>query len=368
MSEPGFEQDIAPAFDFTAASNAAEQAALGEELPVDRPNDEPRIPPDPEATELQEQAAETADDGPQQPPQPERPRDEQGRFLPNEPDGPFLGTYRTREDAERGMAEKDRYINELREQNRRFEEFMAQQQAEAQRPRTPANFDDLVEERPAYAAQLAYQAGDQMAFARAAEVWEEMAPGAPALYLQQMQMQQQMQQFAQTVQAQTQPLHEQREQQAWEGAVRQFTQQNPGFNEISDQEMISAAERNPIVGAILQNGDTPSRLQALNTLYLDALHARGAIQSAVQDVARTQAQEAERARDEAFTASSSTVTAQTPATPEESEEQRTIELWRSNRDRMNGWDVEHPDVLSSRLAKMRGNDDPDTLRRFGLGG
>jgi hypothetical protein len=350
--------DIAPEVDaFTIASREAEAKALADAGLAPEPDEAPEAQPEAEAGAPADDAQQTLEPPPEEPEkQPERRRDpETGQFLPNEPEQPFLGTYRTREAAEAGIAEKDRYIEQLRQEKAAYEAWYQQQQAEAQRPRTPANFDELLDENPAYAAQLAWQAGDQHAWQQAAQAWDEVAPGAPALFAQNQQLQGQMQQLAQQFQGVAQPVQEQRAQQARVQAWQELSREIPAVMQMPDDEFLSAAQRNPGWAAVIDNDNATAEQwkQAVRTIYLDALHARGAIQQNIQDVARTQAQEAEQARADAFHASSTTTTAQTPASPEQAEAERTQALWAAEQQKWeSGWD--RPAALEERLERLRG--------------
>jgi hypothetical protein len=94
---------------------------------------------------------------------------------------------------EKRLADKDEFIGrqaselgQLREGHQRLEQQL-QYQAQPQ-----YDYDDLIAENPAQAAMAAYEQGDSVALQRAAAAWDEVAPGAPAIWVQGIQREQQL--------------------------------------------------------------------------------------------------------------------------------------------------------------------------------
>lgn len=94
---------------------------------------------------------------------------------------------------EKRLADKDEFIGrqaselgQLREGHQRLE----QQLQYAAQPQY--DYDDLIAENPAQAAMAAYEQGDSVALQRAAAAWDEVAPGAPAIWVQGIQREQQL--------------------------------------------------------------------------------------------------------------------------------------------------------------------------------
>lgn len=303
-----------------------EQQAQGQEAPAE---------PEP--------AADTAPEG--------RPRDEHGRFVKSEQETPEAEAAPDEETAvektaEEKLAEKydsDETIQksylelqrlygdqtrELGQYRQYVEQMLANQQRAAQQPQ---DWQGLIDDNPAHAAQLAYQHGNQHAYRAAVEAWEDMAPGAPGLWAQNVQMQQQLEQLAQ---------HQ--AQQAWQESVRQFSIDNPGFNEIPDEELLAAVQRNPVFGEIIRDADRShdARMGALKVLYLDAEQARGrnsdTLVTAAQDIARAQAQATQEAKNEAILASA---TANLEGGPKKTGPELVGEQWDQMDTHSKGWNI-----------------------------
>jgi hypothetical protein len=276
----------------------------------------------------------------------ERARDEQGRFAKKddtaaeaaaEPDEPaavepetpeetaerlIAGQYKTVEEAERALLEKqaliDRQGNELGEWRQYVQQLTEAQQRQAQ---APQDWESLIDENPARAAQLAYQHGHPQAYRAAMEAWEELSPGTPAVWVQNVQLQAQMAQTA-----------DHQNQQQWTEAMRQFGAEHPGFNEITDDELMAAVDRNPAFAELMRDTTRShaARLGALKVLYQEAELARGrksdTLVTAAQDIARVQAETTRQAKEEAILASA---TANLEGGPKKTGAQLVGEQWRA---------------------------------------
>ena len=260
--------------------------------------------PDPEVQEFAaEQAAEPAEEATESPLD-ARIRDEKGRFASAEAEEPA-------EDAESGeeppldarLAEKEAMIGrqsteigELRAWREQAQAYFEQQQAAQQAPQPPADWDDLIDQNPAYAAQLANANGDQYNLQRAMQEWESVSPGAPGLWVQQEHLAQQQQQI----------LHQQassqgQQRQAETGQkVAELADKYPDLPSLVEQ-MSEIAPQYPHEMWALASGHPEVVSKAVESLYLkarglhaDTLVARGQVnaQKLAQDEARV-AQEAQ---------------------------------------------------------------------------
>ena len=284
-------------------------------------------PPEPADTEEIEDAAaiegvepeaeaDTEPDEPAEEPADDRLRDEAGRYLPKftDPDiKAYLDKYngdvgqalRAANDAQKIIGRQSAEVEEAR----RIRQWYEQQQ-QAQRPQAPLyeNFEEMVAEAPDQAMELAWQRQDRAAYEYAKREWEEAFPGGPRMWERMKTLEQQQAQQAQQVQAQTAPLAEQHEQQQWMQAVRQFASEEPEFMNVSDDDLLAAATRNPYWAGILQNTTepVPARTAALRTLYLDAQHARGRQADTRAQATAEQRQASRQAKQQAAVASATT--------------------------------------------------------------
>jgi hypothetical protein len=341
--------DLAPDFDFQASSRAAEEAALAAEGAEPAEGEaEGSDQPDPYSFYRNE------DDAPAEaeaaPADGERARNPDGTFAAKErpadeaepaADDFYVGRYRDREEAERGISEKDRTTNEALQRaadaERRAAELEAyyNQQAaqQQQQPTVPQNFESILEDDPVRAAQIAYDARDPYAWKAARDAWDELSPGTPDTWLNQRRLEERQAYFEQQQQQANAPLMEQIAERQTNEIVRNFNERNPWFQGITDDELVPVIQSNEQLARMAGTGDPSQIAQVLFIAGHEVLQQRlardGQTQSTIQDIARTQAQEAQRAREDAFVASSQTATAQEPATVAEREAQRMEERVRA---------------------------------------
>lgn len=360
--------DIAPEDTFTALSQAAEAAAIE----ADGGQTEEFYP-----VEAVEPAGTEAGD--EQPSEGRR-RDDQGRFVADTPDEAeaeaavegeqqqqlqtdeefFLARYRSREDAERGVAEKDRYIEQLKAEKAAYERWYAEQQQAMQQPQIPVGFDweEMLAEDPVAAADFAVEHRNEYAYRQAlAAIEDQQGPSGRRVYLQLAQVREAQRELAQRVQ----PVQQREAEQRKMDALLAFNAENPWFASIPDDELVNVFSQNPHLAAQYARQDPDTLPDVLFAAGVQALRARsaanGVVNEQVQDLARAQATEAQRAREEAFVPSSQTATAQTPVTAEQSEKERTEAAWAAERSKWaNGWD--RPAALDAEAELQR-------LRRAG---
>ena len=280
----------------------------------------------------------------------ERARDEQGRFAKKDEEAPaeeaaaepetaqetverlLAGKYKTSEDLERAHLEAqaliDRQGNELGQYRQYLQQLAEQQQRQAQ---APSDWDSLIDENPAYAAQLAYQQQNPHAYRAAMEAWEDVSPGTPSVWLQNMQLQAQAAETAQ---------HQQ--QQQWNESLAQFARENPGIDAIPTEELLAAGQNNPAFLEMIQKSTNPeARLGALRVLYLEAEQARGrkseTLVTAAQDIARVQAEATREAKAEAILSSAN---ANLDGGPKKSGAEQVGDQWRQMEEHLHsGWNI-----------------------------
>lgn len=281
----------------------------------------------------------------------ERARDEHGRFAKKDEEAPaeeaaeeveveetaaeqaerlIAGQYKTVEEAERALLEKQALIerqgNELGEWRQYVQQMQAAQQRQAQ---APADWEALIDENPAQAAQLAYQQQNPHAYRAAMEAWEDVSPGTPSVWLQNMQLQAQAAETAQ---------HQQ--QQQWNESLAQFARENPGIDAIPTEELLAAGQNNPAFLEMIQKSTNPeARLGALRVLYLEAEQARGrkseTLVTAAQDIARVQAEATREAKAEAILSSAN---ANLDGGPKKTGAELVGDQWRSMEQHLHdGW-------------------------------
>lgn len=308
--------DSPPEYSFQD-SFAAKLTAAAEAQNAIVPSGEPPTEPDPQAEAEIEPAA----------PEPEaekseRPRNPDGTFAKTEPEGEetaaqeaerlYAGRYRSVEELERAVQEKEQFIarqgtelGELRKLSETLEQLPAHLQ-EAVKPRPSYDWETLIEDNPAQAAQLALAEGNQFALQRAVEAWDEVAPGAPMVWAQNQQLQQQMQQLQEANQQAVQPLEERFARQQAEQAYASFAQSHPDIDALTPL-MLQIAQETPQLQAWLQ-GSADEQLLVLDHLYLKAktqtqTRNEGTLASAQAEADAARAMEARAAKENAAVAS-----------------------------------------------------------------
>lgn len=303
---------------FREAARAAEETALGE-------GGLDTVLVEPETPEPQEVIEETPVV------EAEAPETEEVRLL--------AGKYRSVEDLERAHSEAqaiiDRQGNELGELRRSFEDRFSQLE---QRANTRQITPDLISDDPAAATQIAFEQQDQYTMARAFEAWREEDPFAAAAWAITKQTEQreaalraeieQVKQQVTQTQSAVQPQqdiavwHE-----AWALAEKSVPDIRANAQVILDEVAPQFAD---VFAGALTAGDAAARAKALVAL---AGIARGrnadTLNEAVTQAARETAEEAQKARTDAYVASQDTGSAQEPLSWEEQEKQRAREMFTS---------------------------------------
>lgn len=259
-----------------------------------------------------------------------RARDEKGRFVSTTEEEPeeetaqeqaerlLAGKYKTPEDLERAYTELQARLgqqgSELGELRSALEERLAGIEQTVSRPQAPSNWDDLIDEDPARATMLAYQQGDQYTLQRAAQAWNDVAPGAPAVWAENQRLQQQMEErFAQLEQS-VNPVAKEAEEAKFGRALNQFLGDKPDFDEKVPlmQEMLAT---DPYIREVLKSDSVEARLAALDYVYVKAGGGRqnaDTLTKTAKELARTAAIAEQKASEEAAVASATTVQTEVP--------------------------------------------------------
>lgn len=323
--------DLSPDFDFTAAANAAIEAANPPTEPVEEPAAEVAV----------EETPETVD----------RPRNPDGTFAPkDEPAAPDLSA--ELESLRKRLADKDAFIdrqgNELGELRKQFEERFDTLSAQVNQPAPTRITPDLIDADPAGATRLAWEQGDQHTLSVAFQAWKDEDPasaGAWAAYTAaQTEMQQLREQQAAELAALRQELQpisqantEQQAAQAAQALIGKYGAdqlaafvQSPAFNELVTefpwaQQSLGTDPAHTIESLFLvhrgRTADTLNRTQ--------------------EQVARETAEQSARAVEDAYVASAATATATTAEQKTEADviAERFTERAKSRQDAWNsGWE------------------------------
>lgn len=260
--------DLAPEDNFTELAKEAEERALEAEGEATESSDE--------TSSVEEETSA----------QEERPRDEQGRFVSQEePQQEDQTDWKRNYDELRSeYNRKDQELSELR--NLRDQLAQQQQLQYQQQYQQPADYSTLIDTNPAQAAQLAYQRGDTVAYQQAVQAWEELSPGAPALWGETVRLRNEMNQFLEEFE----PLKGIQERQELETAFTHASQSHSDFDQVQG-EMHKVLEEHPSLVASLAGEDSEKTVEAIYHMAKGRL----AGQAANQNAAQTRAAESEAA-------------------------------------------------------------------------
>jgi hypothetical protein len=217
---------------------------------------------------------------------------------------------------------------QLRSQVEQLVQALQAQQAQ-QQPRSVQDFEAMLETDPQEAALYALTVGDNRAYDRAKQAWNELAPGAPAIWEQNLRLQQQLTELETRFGGLEGPVAEQANQRILADAYREIQVTTPDFADIQPfmAEIVGdmAASGYDWVTPALESGDKKKAVAALTSL--SAL-ARARASGNLSDQARTAAQEhvaaTEQAKREAIVASAST---SMPDPPEKTTAQKVAASW-----------------------------------------
>jgi len=294
-----------------------------------------------------------------------RARDEQGRYVaaetpaievpaaaPDEvtppveaePETPaetlLAGKYKTQEELERGYLELQDLTARTgteRGEERALLQAYAERLAvlEAQSAQTPHRqiTPDFIEQNPSQAAQLAYEQGDTVALGNAYQQWTLEDPAAAATWVGEKRLQEaqttwaaEQKAFRDDMESRFAPLQQQNEQASLRDGVLSLPDEVRTF--LSDAPTVQAlANEFPTLGKDIANGSVSERINAINALHgIHRGRTADTLNQAVTDVARTTAEQAQAARDEAYVASSTASQAET-LTWEQQEQAKAVKAF-----------------------------------------
>ena len=210
--------------------------------------------------------------------------------------------------------------------------------AQPQAPQVPIT-QELIDENPAYATQLAFEQKNEQALQLAYENWKLDDPATAGVWLAERRFEQRLaerdaahQQELEQLKTAIQPAQERHQQEAdqavWAQAFDLTRQAHPDFVEHAERILTDVAPQYPHLVTILADGEPAARAEALKVLYqIDAASRLNpaAVKEQLESEAAAAAQEAAAsAAAAAVVAGQTTTSANTPArelTPEEREQQ-----------------------------------------------
>jgi hypothetical protein len=168
--------------------------------------------------------------------------------------------------AERRLNEKDEFIN--RQANEIGELRGRQTQFEQQS--SLSGWDEVLDENPARAAQLALSAGDRRRYELAREAWEEISPGAPDNFERNITLQREMEELKLQLTQQTEPLQKRHELEQVATAYATVKERYPDYDDYEDA-MAQIMNTRPLMKeslqSVLRNGSIEEQTSALEDLY-----------------------------------------------------------------------------------------------------
>jgi hypothetical protein len=216
---------------------------------------------------------------------------------------------------EKRLADKDDFAGRLSNELGELRKLQEQALEHAQRPQV-SDWDSLIEESPEQAARLAIQGGDNYRYQQAREAWNDLAPGAPALFEQGLRMEKQIMDLEARFTQTTQPLQQQQQTQQVAQAYQQIQAKYPDFDKFEDA-MAEVVETRPLIKEsltkVLTTGSPEEQVAFLEDLYvLTAGRASDTLRAAQTEAAQSFAAETLAAKQDAIVVSA-TSTAAEPA-------------------------------------------------------
>lgn len=224
---------------------------------------------------------------------PDRPRDDQGRFVPQPGEGEEAGTdtpaegddgllagkYRTVEELVKGYQELDalnaRQGNEVGQLRKEFNDLVSEleEEPEASPSAAPQDYNRLFERNPVAAAEAALAANDGSALAEVVSAWEEMDEVAALKWQFQKSMEARDQQWQSRFDQAIGPVQKQTADQQFEQQVQRLHQQLPDLGQVAEHFPAVAGDF-PELAAQANEGDPEARVRAVRALY-DIVKGRG---------------------------------------------------------------------------------------------
>jgi hypothetical protein len=218
-----------------------------------------------EAGEEEEVVEETAE---------ERQRDEKGRFVPKQADlPPDIQEYLDAHGGDVGAALKDaieaqkvigRQGSELGDLRKQFEAF---ESAQAKPRYDPNSLSQLIENDPAQATVLAYQAGDTATASAALTAWKEEDPFAASQWVTDRRITELQNNFDQRLQTVSAPLQQRAAGQDFQEALTTFARQNPDLDQYVGTMQTIASESPRILKILAEDPSVEAKIEVYDFLY-----------------------------------------------------------------------------------------------------
>ena len=242
----------------------------------------------------------------------ETPRDEKGRFVSQDPDVEgYLAKYGGDvEKAIKAATEAQSLIgrqgSELGELRKQFEEFQQVQQ----KPRYDANaLAQLIENDPARATALAYEAGDGATVAAALEAWKEEAPFEASIWVNDVRNAEFQRQITEQMQSANAPLQERAAGQDFQQALTNFALQHPDMDQHVGTMQAIASESPRILKILAEDSSPEAKMEVYDYLYQKARgRSSETLAKAVANTAQEEKQANEAAKQQAAVASATSST------------------------------------------------------------
>jgi hypothetical protein len=214
---------------------------------------------------------------------------------------------------EKRLADKDDFAGRLSNELGELRKLQEQALEHASRPQV-SDWDSLIDDDPARAAQMALQAGDNYRYQQAREAWNDVAPGAPEVFEQNLRLQKQMADLEQRFTQTAEPLAAQQKTQQVATAYSAIREQYPDFDKFEDA-MAEVVETRPLVkrnlAAALQSGDANEQYAVLEDLYLiTAGRKSDTLREAQTQAAQSFAEETLKAKQDAVVVSATSTQAE----------------------------------------------------------
>jgi hypothetical protein len=208
-----------------------------------------------------------------------------------------------------------------------YNQQQAQQHAQSQYQGLDG-WEDIIDENPAYATQLAYQQGNAAAYQKAAQAWEEVSPGAAQNWYDN-------QQIKATIVSASQQQEYARNEQIGMEAVNRVVARHPDLPDMVDR-MVEIAPQYPHELMALASGNLNVAAPAIESLYLKARGLTSdTLTQTAQQLARKQTEEEMRVRQEAGVATATRTNAEPPASLAD----RIAAEWPDDDPLKDGWQI-----------------------------
>lgn len=310
-----------------------------------------------------------------------RPRDEQGRFVSQQPaetagedggedaggddageatvgedgagepeeDHPYAGRYKTLADAARANFEKEQMIGRMSSELGELRAILQQMQQARQAPAAPAApyltqdaLEDALADNPIVVADQALRSGDPQFIERVVSAWRDSDPTSAQLWVETRQAQRAAYEAAQRAEQAVSAAGQRASQDAVAQAWTQLQQEIPDLDQhrgaiTAEAQRIADATGRNLVTEMMDSGDPAQIRDAIETLYYRA-RGRGSdtLAEAARSAAREHVAESQRAKAEAVVASASA----TGEAPPKSVADRIADSWAEIEAPMrDGWNI-----------------------------